>query len=107
MTKQDFTTKEESPLGEHCGRECPCEEFKELKSRVDDHDKRLYAGNTSFALIRKDIEAITQMCSETNSLIKEIQSKPTKRVETVVETVIRWAVPLILGFLISQIGVIQ
>lgn len=94
-------------MTEHCNRDCPCEEFKELKSRVEDHDKRLYAGDTAFALLRKDIENLTRTCSETNELLREIQNKPTKRVETIVETVIRWAVPIILGILISQIGVIQ
>lgn len=94
-------------MAEHCARDCPCEEFKELKSRVEAHDKRLYAGDTAFALLRKDIETLTQTCSETNELLKEIQNKPTKRVDTIVETIIRWAVPLLLGFLISQIGVIQ
>lgn len=37
---------------------CPCEAVRELKKTVEQHEKQLHDGNTSFALIKKDLEYI-------------------------------------------------
>lgn len=93
-----------------CTKNCPCDAFNELKAKVQDntreikiHEKRLAAGDTAFELLRKDMQIINTTCTESNKLIKEIQQVPMRRIESVVENAIRWVVPLILGWLISQL----
>lgn len=90
----------------HCVKNCPCEDFIELRKKVEAHEKRLAAGDTSFALLKKDIESLTTICAETNAAIKDIQNVPTRRVESVIDTIIRWAVPLFLGWVISRGGIV-
>ena len=88
-----------------CQKNCPCEEFINLRDRVEEHEKRLAAGDTAFALLRRDIEILTATCNESNQIVKELKEVPTKRVDSVVDTIIRWVVPLFLGWVISQVNI--
>lgn len=44
----------------HMENNCPCEAVKHLQTIVDDHEKRLAEGNTSFALICRDLQYIRE-----------------------------------------------
>lgn len=85
---------------------CPCAAVEELKKmvekqsqRLDEHQKRLYDGNTTFELLRRDIATLTASLAEQTRKLSELLEKPSKRWDTVVGQVIALIVAVAFGYL--------
>ena len=74
---------------------CPCAAVEELKKmvekqseRLDEHQKRLYDGNTTFELLRRDIATLNVSLAEQTRKLSELLEKPSKRWESIVAQII-------------------
>ncbi len=90
---------------------CPCAAVEELKKMVEkqgimleEHQKRLYDGNTAFELIHKDIELLAEAINRNTVKVEQIMSKPAKRWENIVSQIISLVVAAFAGYLLSGGG---
>ena len=90
---------------------CPCAAVEELKKiverqgeRLDEHQKRLYDGNTTFELLRRDIATLTAQMSEQTRRLGELLEKPAKRWDDAVKQVITFAIGAALGYIALRLG---
>lgn len=72
---------------------CPCDAVAELKRLVSGHDRQLANGNTSFALIQKDLDYIKAKLDD------------KKKFNTgVLNAIINAAVAILLGYVALKLG---
>lgn len=85
-------------------KKCPCDLVIEMKSKLDEHEKRLYDGTTNFALIQQTLTNIEKEMAEIKNDIKDLKEKPARRWEGIVSNIMNWAVILLLAYVATQIG---
>jgi uncharacterized coiled-coil protein SlyX len=67
----EFNARQRPPSGEHTAVECKNESrIMRLEDRVDDHDRRLAAGDVGFAELRKDVASLTEKVGELTDTLK-------------------------------------
>jgi hypothetical protein len=74
------------------------ETVRELSLKVSEHERRLHEGDISFALLRQLSERVQEDLAEVKALLKNMQDKPARRWEGVVNCVINWAVAALLAY---------
>lgn len=67
-------------------------DLRDLEERVDEQEKRLNSGDTSFALVRKDIEILT---ASINALRVTIEAAANNSIgRKIMDSLVQWGVPL-------------
>lgn len=90
---------------------CPCAAVEELKKIVEQHDKRLQEhqerladGNTSFALIRRDVAGLISSVDRLTNVIDDFKGKPAKHWEDAVKQVITFVIGAALAYIALRLG---
>lgn len=80
------------------------EEFDRLREQVERNTERLAAGDTTLALLKQQLQQIDDKLDELSTGVKALQEKPAKRWESVSDTVIKWVVAALLGYIAIKVG---
>lgn len=78
---------------------CPCEAVKELKFLVERHERQLNEGETSFALIKKDLDYIKERLDEKKKFNSGIAA-------SIIAAAVSGILMLILGFVAAKMGMV-
>lgn len=94
-----------------CGPNCPCADFLIMQRAVEEHEKlikdhtaQLARGNTRFEVFQVELQSVKTTCIETNQIVKSLQGLPARRMDSIIDSIIRWAVPIGIALLIASKG---
>jgi len=85
---------------------CPCRTVIELQAGLQEHERELARGSTSFALLKNGMEDIKADLIEIKKDVKTMQQKPGRQWESVMQMLINTGLAILMAFMAAKLGLV-